>query len=47
MVVLIKQFLQETQEKHDVVDAVFLVDGAPWLQAAPFEEHLRFEPVKH
>jgi transposase-like protein len=28
-------------------DAVFLVDGAPWLQAALFEENLRFQHVTH
>jgi len=46
-IVLTKQFLQELQEKHDVADAVFLVDGAPWLQAALFEENLRFQHVTH
>ncbi|SDG13970.1 IS6 family transposase [Halorientalis regularis] len=46
-IVLTKQFLQELQEKHDVADAVFLVDGAPWLQAALFEESLRFQHVTH
>jgi transposase-like protein len=44
-IVLTKQFLQELQEKHDVADAAFLVDGAPWLQAALFEENLRFQHV--
>jgi len=46
-IVLTKQFLAELQEKHDVADAVFLVDGAPWLQAALFEENLRFQHVTH
>jgi len=46
-IVLTKEFLTELQEKHDVADAVFLVDGAPWLQAALFEEHLRFQHVTH
>jgi len=45
-IVLTKQFLAELQEKHDVADAVFLVD-APWLQAALFEENLRFQHVTH
>jgi len=46
-IVLTKQFLQELQEKHDVADSAFLVDGAPWLQAALFEENLRFQHVTH
>jgi transposase-like protein len=46
-IVLTKRFLAELQEKHDVADAVFLVDGAPWLQAALFEENLRFQHVTH
>jgi transposase-like protein len=46
-IVLTKQFLQELQEKHNVATAVFLVDGAPWLQAALFEEKLRFQHVTH
>ena len=33
-IVLTRQFLQELAEKHDVADSLFLVDGAPWLQAA-------------
>ena len=37
-IVLTKQFLQELQEKHDIADAVFLVDGAPWLQTVLFKE---------
>ncbi|WP_433634822.1 IS6 family transposase [Halomicrococcus sp. NG-SE-24] len=44
---LTKQFLQELQEKHCVGDAVFLVDSAPWLHAALFEENLRFQHVTH
>ncbi len=39
-IVVTKQFLTELHEKHRVIDAVFLVDGAPWLQAALFEEQL-------
>jgi transposase-like protein len=46
-IVLTKQFLQELAEKHDVADAMFLVDGAPWLQAALFELSLRFQHVTH
>ncbi len=42
-----KQFLTELQEKHRVTDAVFLIDGAPWLQAALFEEQLRFQHITH
>ena len=42
-----KQFLAELQEKHRVADAVFLVDGAPWLHAALFEEKLRFRHVTY
>ena len=45
--VFTKQFLQELQEKHEIADAVFLVDGAPWLQAALFEGNLRFQHVTH
>ncbi|WP_135807432.1 IS6 family transposase [Halorussus marinus] len=46
-IVVTKQFLTELQEKHRVADAVFLVDGAPWLQAALFEQNLRFQYVTH
>ncbi|WP_135824061.1 IS6 family transposase [Halorussus ruber] len=46
-IVVTKQFLTELQEKHRVADAVFLVDGAPWLQAALFEQNLRFQQVTH
>ncbi|WP_135807068.1 IS6 family transposase [Halorussus marinus] len=46
-IVVTKQFLTELQEKHRVADAVFLVDGAPWLQAALFEQNLRFQHVTH
>ena len=38
-IVVTKQFLTELQEN--------LVDGAPWLQAALFEENLRFQHVTH
>lgn len=30
-----QQFLAELLAKHDLDDAVFLVDGAPWLHGAP------------
>jgi transposase-like protein len=46
-IVLTKQFLQELAEKHDVVDSLFLVDDAPWLQVALFELSLRFQHVTH
>jgi putative transposase len=46
-IVLTKQFLQELLEKHDVADSLFLVDGAPWLQAALFQHNLRFQHVTH
>lgn len=32
--VLTERFLEELRSKHDVEDATFLVDGAPWPQAA-------------
>lgn len=32
-----KLFLKELKEKHDVDEAEFFVDGAPWLQARLFE----------
>jgi transposase-like protein len=31
---MIEFFLDELNQKHDVQDAVFLVDRAPWLHAA-------------
>jgi len=46
-IVLTKQFLTELREKHRVSDAMFLVDGAPWLQAALFELNLRFQHETH
>jgi transposase-like protein len=45
--VLTTQFLQELTEKHDVTDSLFLVDGAPWLQAALFDLNLRFQHLTH
>ena len=40
-------FLSELREKHQVDDAVFLVDGTPWLQAACHRHRLRFQHVTH
>lgn len=37
-----KIFLDELARKHDVEAAEFLVDGAPWLQAALYERGLAF-----
>ena len=45
--VLSKMFLAELREKHLVDDAVILVDGAPWLQAACHELGLRFQHETH
>jgi transposase-like protein len=41
-IVTTKMFLRELAEKHDVEDAEFLVDGAPWLQAGLFELGMHF-----
>jgi len=46
-IVLTKQFLQELTEKHHVADSLFLVDGAPWLQAVLHQLRLRFQHVTH
>jgi len=32
-----KMFLRELEEKHDIEDAEFYVDGAPWLHAGLHE----------
>jgi putative transposase len=40
-------FFGELREKHDVEDAVFLVDGAQWLQEALRRHGLRFQHVTH
>ena len=40
-------YLFELREKHQVDDAVFLVDGVPWLQAACHRHRLRFQHVTH
>ena len=42
---LTEMFLAELREKHLVEDAIFLVDGAPWLQAACHRQSLRFQHV--
>ncbi|WP_084779320.1 IS6 family transposase [Natrinema sp. J7-2] len=45
--VLTERFLQELSEKHDLDDAVFLVDGAKHLQTALRRSGLRFRYEKH
>ncbi|SDJ52432.1 Transposase (or an inactivated derivative) [Halovenus aranensis] len=40
-------FLRELRQKHDVEDAVFLVDGANHLQAALHRAGLRFQTERH
>jgi len=40
-------FLAELSEKHDVDDAVFLVDSGPWLHAALHRRGLRFRYERH
>lgn len=42
-----KTFLQELREKHDVENAVFLVDQGPWLHAALHRYNLRFRHITH
>ncbi|MFC6987641.1 IS6 family transposase [Haloplanus sp. GCM10025708] len=44
---LTEMFLSELREKHLVDDAIFLVDGAPWLQAACHRHGLRFHHETH
>ena len=44
---LTEMFLAELREKHLVDDAIFLVDGAPWLQAACHRQSLRFQHATH
>lgn len=44
---LTKMFLRELAEKHDVEDAEFFVDGAPWLQAGLFELGMHFRHETH
>jgi transposase-like protein len=45
--VLAQQFLAELRDKHLVDDAVFLVDSAPWLQAALHRDGLDYRYEKH
>jgi len=40
-------FLSELREKPQVGDTLFLVDGAPWLQAACHRHGLPFQHVTH
>jgi putative transposase len=42
-----EMFLAELKRKHDVEQAEFLVDGAPWLQTACERHGLRFRHVTH
>ncbi|MFC7216057.1 IS6 family transposase [Saliphagus sp. GCM10025334] len=44
---LTQRFLRELREKHDVDDAVFLVDRAHHLSAALQRAELRFRPERH
>jgi transposase-like protein len=44
---LTEMSLAKLSEKHHVADAVFLVDGAPWLQTACHRHGLRFYHVTH
>jgi putative transposase len=44
---LTEQFLGELREKHDVDDALFLVDRGPWLHAALQRHGLRFRHETH
>jgi transposase-like protein len=42
-----EMFLAELRDKHLVDDAVFLVDSAPWLQAALHRDGLDYRYEKH
>ena len=44
---LTERFLRELRKKHDVEDAVFLVDHAKHLAAALRRSGLRFQAVRH
>ena len=44
---LTQQLLQELREKHDVSDAVFLVDYAQHLATALRRAGLRFQAIRH
>jgi transposase-like protein len=45
--VLTHSFLTELSEKHDIDDAVFLVDGSNWLQTACHRHGFDFRYEKH
>jgi len=40
-------FLNELQDKHDIEDAEFFVDGAPWLHAGLFVLGMHFRHETH
>ncbi len=42
-----KWFLNELQEKHDIDNAEFFVDGAPWLHAGLFALGMHFRHETH
>jgi len=42
-----EMFLRELKQKHDVDDALFLVEGAPWLHKAYERHRLRFQHDTH
>lgn len=44
---LTELFLRELREKHHVEAATFLVDGAPWFQAAPHHHGRCFQHQTH
>jgi len=44
---LTERFLRELRAKRDVADALFFVDGALWLQAAPHRYDIRFQHVTY
>ena len=47
MIVATKLFLRKLEEKHDVKDAEFFVDRAPWQQAGLFELGMHFRNETH
>lgn len=44
---LTEMFFAELREKHLVEGTLFLIDGAPWLQAACYHQNLRFQHDTH
>ncbi|MWV40670.1 IS6 family transposase [Natrialba sp. INN-245] len=44
---LTEMFLAELMEKHDVEDAIFLIDSATWLNAALHRRGLEFRYERH